>query len=269
MTLEAIIFDVDGTLAETEELHRAAFNEAFADAGLPWHWDVKAYRDLLRVTGGKERLRYFIGSLREGRATTPDEEALIGALHRRKTSHYTDAVDAGGLSLRPGVRELIGAARRDGIRLAIATTTSGPNVESLIGAAFGCRPADLFDAVAAGDCVRVKKPAPDIYHEVLARLRLPADRCVAIEDSEPGVRAATDAGLATIATPSLYSADDDFTRATCLADHLERLAPPCANAIRSTEEIGSGILRALRSLHARASRGMAASPPPGCSSVAP
>src|SRR5665213_2990511 len=102
MSLEAIIFDVDGTLAETEEIHRASFNLAFMDAGLPWHWDQDLYACLLDVTGGKERLRHFIGS-QESSALGADPAATIASLHAAKTAHYADLVERGaiqGLDIR-------------------------------------------------------------------------------------------------------------------------------------------------------------------------
>jgi len=213
-SLSALIFDVDGTLAETEEMHREAFNEAFAAAGLPWHWDRPLYGELLAVTGGKERIAHF--EHRMGHAAQLSAEQ-VAALHRDKTARYTARVAAGGLALRPGVRRLLLEARAAGLKLAIATTTSRPNVEALLAA---CAPLPAFDVIAAGDEVAAKKPAPDIYMLALARLGLPAGACVALEDTLNGLRSAQAAGLGCIVTISAYGGTGPFEGAACVVNHL-------------------------------------------------
>lgn len=216
MIPKALIFDVDGTLAETEELHRQAFNETFAAEQLPWHWDKAAYRRLLDVAGGKERIAHFLTSGPDGAERAAGR---IAELHAAKTQRYT-ALAAVGAPLRPGVARLIRDARRAGVRLAIATTTSLPNVEALLGAAFGADALALFDVVGAGDVVPAKKPAPDIYNYVLDQLALPAAACVAFEDSTNGLKAALGAGLATIVTPGIYTEGDDFSGALAVLSDL-------------------------------------------------
>lgn len=206
MNPRALIFDVDGTLAETEEAHRQAFNETFAASGLDWSWSVDDYRDLLRTTGGKERMRQHRENIR---ALAPGDEE-IAALHRRKTARYTEIVAAGGLGLRPGVEALITAARAAGIRLAIATTTSRANVDVLIEACLGLSADVLFDVIAAGDEVAAKKPAPDVFLLALQRLGLPASDCIAFEDSRNGLVSAKGAGLKVVVTPSVYTAAETF-----------------------------------------------------------
>jgi beta-phosphoglucomutase-like phosphatase (HAD superfamily) len=167
--LRALIFDVDGTLAETEELHRQAFNQSFAAFGLPWAWDQALYKQLLDVTGGKERIAHFVGD-----GSLPAE--TIAALHADKTQRYAHLVASGGVTLRPGVRRLLSEAEGQGVRLAIATTTSRPNVDALLQATLGRQP---FEVIAAGDEVPAKKPAPDIYRLALHRLGLPPSDCAA------------------------------------------------------------------------------------------
>ncbi|MBR1367272.1 MULTISPECIES: HAD family hydrolase [Bradyrhizobium] len=216
----ALIFDVDGTLAETEELHRQAFNHAFAHHGLGWQWDRAVYKDLLRVTGGKERMRAYHGRLRNV-PPLPDED--IAALHRIKTAHYAELVETGCCSLRPGVIELLAAAKARGQRLAIATTTSHGNIDALLSQALGPNWAAQFDAIVAGDDVRHKKPAPDVYLETLARLQLGAADCVAIEDSANGLIAASRAGIPVLITRSMFFADDDFSAARAVLDDLSEL----------------------------------------------
>ena len=219
----AIIFDVDGTLAETEEGHREAFNIAFQEARLPWSWDQDMYGKLLAVTGGKERIRYFIEDF--GAEGAPDEnlDAFIRALHAKKTLAYTEIVKGGGLELRPGVRECIEEARKRGYRLALATTTTPANIDALLAATFGDAGQGLFDVICAGDSVPNKKPAPDVYLKALDELELPAASCVAIEDSRNGLLSACAAGIATIVTPCLYTRGENFAEAALVVDNLNSL----------------------------------------------
>lgn len=217
MSIEALIFDVDGTLAETEEAHRQAFNGTFAEAGLDWNWSVADYTHLLRTTGGKERMRAWRDSVGYG----PDD-GEIAALHQAKTARYAQIVAGGGLALRPGVAELIEAARARGQRIAVATTTNRPNVDALCAACWG-RPADqVFEVIAAGDEVAAKKPAPDVFNLALERLGLEPDRAVAFEDSRNGLRSARGAGLRVVVTPSAYTAQDDFAGADWVIPSLHR-----------------------------------------------
>lgn len=209
--LRAILFDVDGTLAETEEFHRRAFNLAFDEAGLDWHWDEDLYLDLLAVTGGKERMLVY--AARQSEACLAQITPLIPALHKRKTAFYTDFVAQGAIPLRPGMRELIEEAQRAGLRLAISTTTSIENVEALMHSTLGAGWRSIFPIVAAGDMVPKKKPAPDVYHLAMERLGLAPQACIAIEDSRNGVRAARAAGLRVLAVRSTYCRNDDLTGA--------------------------------------------------------
>ncbi len=220
--LQAVIFDVDGTLAETEEFHRQAFNDAFAAHGLAVRWSVEQYRLLLRVTGGKERLAaYFRGAVdgaaapADGPQPPPGEAATawIAALHATKNRLYAERLAGGTVSLRPGVARLLDEAAAAGITPAIATTTSDPNLDALLTPLLGAAWRRGFGAIVAGDQVARKKPAPDVYLECLRRLGLAATDAVAIEDSQGGVRAARAAGIAVLATPSLYCANDDLSGA--------------------------------------------------------
>lgn len=210
--LQALIFDVDGTLAETEDAHRTAFNCAFAEHGLPWSWDQVLYRDLLKVSGGKERLRAFVERHDPARLddALPD---LIVRLHQRKTEFYTAAVATGAVPLRPGISRLVAEARAAGLTLAIATTTTTANVTALLDGATGGEGHAWFAVVACAEDAPVKKPDPQVYQVVLDRLGLPPGRCLALEDSTNGVRAARAAGLPVVVSESVYTAGDDFTGA--------------------------------------------------------
>lgn len=196
LPLQALIWDVDGTLAETEdEGHRVAFNRAFEEAGLPWHWDRALYEDLLAVTGGKERMRAWWRCVDPAAAEGPAADATIRRLHELKTAHYLELLDRGAVALRPGVETLLMQSRAHGLRQAIATTTTADNVWRLLDVTLGPAARSLFEVVGAGDVVAAKKPAPDIYGWVLERLGLPAAACLAVEDSAPGVAAAVAAGV--------------------------------------------------------------------------
>lgn len=221
MTLKALIFDVDGTLAETEEAHRAAFNRVFATWGLDWHWSQPLYRELLQTTGGKERIRAWQETLSEDALHLPDDE--IARMHRQKTAIYTGILAEGGLELRPGVADLIGAARAAGLKIAVATTTNMPNVEALTRCCWNAEPYEVFDVIAAGDEVAAKKPAPDVFKLALDRLGLPPGVCVAFEDSLNGLISARGAGLSVVMTPSIYTDDQDFSQAQLITESLARL----------------------------------------------
>jgi HAD superfamily hydrolase (TIGR01509 family) len=214
--LRALIFDVDGTLADTEELHRQAFNAAFERHDLPWHWGRRTYGELLRVTGGKERIAHFV-ALSE---CTGDEKeriaGLIPDIHATKTRVYAELVAKGRAGLRAGIAELIHEARSAGLRLAIASTTTPENITALIASSLGNEAEAWFDVIAAGDQVFHKKPAPDIYHVALGRLHLPANECLAFEDSANGLAAAKAAGLCTVVAPTRWTADEDLSAADLL-----------------------------------------------------
>lgn len=219
MDLRALIFDVDGTLAETEEAHRQAFNETFAAEGIDWNWCPLTYRELLRTTGGKERMRAHRAVVGHG-----PSDADIPELHKRKTVRYGEIIAEGGVPLRPGVAELIRQAQDAGLRLAIATTTNRPNVDKLIAATLGVPASEIFDVIAAGDEVAAKKPAPDVYLLALERLGLPPETALAFEDSVPGLASAKAAGLKVVLTPSAYTSGEDFAGADWLMPNLCCLA---------------------------------------------
>lgn len=219
--LEALIFDVDGTLANTEkDAHRVAFNRAFADVGLGWDWSVELYGKLLKVAGGKERIRFYINDWRPEIPKVEDLTAFIKDLHAHKTKHYCDLLANEVLPLRPGVRRLIDEARAKGIRLAIATTTTPANVTALVTHSLAPDAMDWFEVIAAGDMVPSKKPAPDIFLYALEKMNLSADQCVAFEDSGNGWLSSRDSGLTTVVTVNNYTAEQDFTGADLVLSNL-------------------------------------------------
>jgi beta-phosphoglucomutase-like phosphatase (HAD superfamily) len=200
MPLEALLFDVDGTLAETEEAHRQSFNEAFAAFGVDWSWDKELYRELLQVTGGKERLHHYIDAWKPRGSEVV--LARFDEIYEGKSARYAALVKAGVARARPGVRRLITAM-------------------------FGEEGPSWFAAIAAGDAVAHKKPAPDVYRFALDTLGCDPGTCVAIEDSKNGIKAARAAGLPVLAVPSNYLKGDDFSLATSVLSDLGEPDRPC------------------------------------------
>jgi HAD superfamily hydrolase (TIGR01509 family) len=210
--LQALIFDVDGTLADTESAHRAAFNHAFAELGMDWHWDEPLYTGLLAISGGKERIAHYWQRANPG-IRALDGHAMqetIDRIHELKTAAYEKAVQDGAVALRPGVLKLIEAAFTDGLRLAIATTTSPVNIVALLHSAIGPDWRQYFTVVEDASTAPLKKPHPQVYQQTLQRLQLPARACLAFEDSANGLQAALATGLATIITPNTFTAHHDF-----------------------------------------------------------
>ena len=223
MKLKALIFDVDGTLADTEEAHRCAFNDAFRQHGLDWNWSKHVYARLLSVTGGKERLQAYADSLFPCADAQRAFAQRIPAIHKTKTEIYASMVEAGQISLRDGVERLIDEAARANVQLAIASTTTLANIEALLRSTLGPYSPQRFAVVGAGDQVRRKKPAPEIYRFVLRELDRCAGECVAIEDSCHGLTAAKRAGLYTVVTPSDWTRADDFSAADMVLPSLGSL----------------------------------------------
>ncbi|NPT54405.1 HAD family hydrolase [Paraburkholderia elongata] len=219
--MQALIFDVDGTLADTETAHLEAFNSAFAEVGLDWCWDESLYTRLLRVAGGKERLLHYWTVVEPEEAIGSRMKDTVDAVHAIKTRHYVERVSR-GLPLRPGVRRLIDEANDADIPVAIATTTTPANVEALLRPAFGVRWRERFEVICDGVTSPVKKPAPDVYRDVLRQLDLRGEDCLAVEDSENGLRAALAAGIPTVITSNAYTVEHRFDGALvvlpCLGD---------------------------------------------------
>ncbi len=219
--LKALIFDVDGTLADTERNgHRVAFNRAFDDAGLGWHWSPALYGELLAVTGGKERIRFYLEQFNVEFIKPDDFDGFVADLHAAKTRVYTELMAQGEIPLRPGVERLISEARRAGYRLAIATTTTPENVTALVTNTLGAAALDWFEVMGAGDVVPSKKPAPDIYNYVLKKMKLTPSEAIAFEDSRNGVLSSLAANLTTVITVNDYTAEDDFSGAAIVLDQM-------------------------------------------------
>lgn len=225
--LKAVLFDVDGTLADTEQDgHRLAFNAAFKHFNLDWHWDIDLYGALLQVTGGKERIRYYLEKYAPAALDKSDLPDWIASLHKTKTKYFESLMEQGHIPLRPGIARLINELRQEKIKIAIATTTTMENVTALLKSTLGEESIGWFDVIGAGDIVPLKKPAPDIYDWVLTQLELTAQQCIAIEDSENGLKSALAANLPTLITVSSYTRSQDFSGAAAVLSDLGEPSQP-------------------------------------------
>ncbi|MBK6659946.1 MAG: HAD-IA family hydrolase [Proteobacteria bacterium] len=228
--LKALVFDVDGTLADTEQTHRAAYNAAFVEHGLGWYWTHQRYASLLAVSGGQARLRHAIRSQAMGNAERTRLLRLVPALHATKTRLYSEFVAAGRVHLRPGIARLISEARAAGLQLALVSSTTPANIDALLSANLGDAARGWFRVLANGEHVAQRKPAPDIFKLALAQLDQPAVNCVAFEDTAAGVAAAAAAGLFTVGLPNAWSAGHSLRGAQLVLEHLGEPQQPLAGA---------------------------------------
>jgi len=217
--MKALLFDCDGVLVDTErDGHRVAFNQAFEAKGLHIVWDVPLYGELLKIAGGKERMRHYFDE-RGWPADVTDPTALTQELHRLKTDLFMRIVESGQLPLRSGVKRLVDEAIAADVQLAVCSTSNERAVTAIVETLLGPERRAKF-AIFAGDIVPRKKPAPDIYLLARDRLGVPAKDCVAVEDSRSGLLAAKTAGMSCLITKSSYTQQEDFTEADLVVDEL-------------------------------------------------
>lgn len=219
--LKAVIFDCDGVLAETEkDGHRVAFNQVFDEEDLGVQWEIEEYGELVEVAGGKERMKhYFQHNAEKGKNKTVDD-ALIAKMHKRKTDVFTKLVEEGRMPAREGTARIIDEAYKAGMKLFVCSTSNEQSVISLIKALFGEERYQKFDAILAGDIVKAKKPAPDIYNMVKEHYGLSGEECIVVEDSRNGLLAAKAAGMHCVVTVSYYSYNEDFREADLVVSSL-------------------------------------------------
>jgi HAD superfamily hydrolase (TIGR01509 family) len=221
MKLKGIIFDVDGTIADTEEIHRQAFNKTFMEHDdIDWHWPEDQYREILLISGGKERFRKHLNEDETLKNKIDDHESFVQDLHKTKSEHYRALLKSDVIEFRPGVIRLINEAREKGILIGVATSSSMANLRTLFKKVLNIEPNELFNSIVTSDTVQDKKPSPAVYQCVLAGLGLNAEECIAIEDTQNGNLAALAAGLKTVITTHAYTTDNDFNGASIVVDCL-------------------------------------------------
>ena len=218
---EALFFDMDGVIIDTEkDGHRVAFNAAFEEFGYQVHWEVDYYGELLKISGGKERMKHHLQTRGFGKDVHPDEvDELIIKLHKRKTEIFVNLIESGNLQLRPGIYRLMKEANDHGVPICICTTANQKAAEAVAAHSLqGIK----FSHILAGDIVASKKPAPDIYLLALEKTGKNPSRCIVVEDSRNGMLAGADAGIGVLVTTSIYTRDEEFDRAllvvSCLGD---------------------------------------------------
>tara|TARA_B100000989_G_C19414146_1_gene415687 strand:+ start:63 stop:821 length:759 start_codon:yes stop_codon:yes gene_type:complete len=220
MNLSAVLFDVGGTIAESEEIHRISFNEAFKEYGLSWYWDEAIYKELICVGGGKERINYYIKRAWPEMLKQKNFSNYVNTLHRLKSQIYVELMNDMKIKARPGVLRLLNELREAKIRLAIVSDTLEQNLINLFKKGLDIDPIEWFEVIAHGDCVDYKKPAPDLYMWALEKLQLHPDACLAIEDAPRGMISAHEAGLKVIITPSKYTKEEKFDLANIVISDL-------------------------------------------------
>ena len=216
MKLKGVIFDVDGTIADTEEIHRRAFNQAFSDFNLDWHWSKPKYHELLYISGGKERIKLCL----ERDETIKKDGEFIKELHKCKSENYRTMLLNSDIKLRPGIQRILNEAKVNKILLGIATNSSTANFTILMQKILGVDPKDFFSTIVTSDIIVDKKPSSEVYIRALSNLELSPDDCIAIEDTTNGNTSALNAGLPTVITTHAYTIDNDFTGSSLVINNL-------------------------------------------------
>tara|TARA_B100000035_G_scaffold75043_1_gene62280 strand:- start:1503 stop:2258 length:756 start_codon:yes stop_codon:yes gene_type:complete len=220
MELSAVFFDVDGTIAETEEFHRKSFNESFKEFSLDWFWDEPIYKELINIGGGKERIMFHLKKAWPEMLEYKNLSNYVDSIHKVKNEIYEDYINDSKITARPGVFRLIEELKKKNISIALVSSTSEVNLINLFTKGFNIDPYKMFDLVAHGDCTKLKKPSPEIYEWALQKLQLPSEACIAIEDSPRGLESSNNAKVKTIITPSRLTLDEDFKNAKLVISNL-------------------------------------------------
>jgi HAD superfamily hydrolase (TIGR01509 family) len=234
--LQALIFDCDGVLVDTErDGHRVAFNRAFAEIGLDAEWDVSLYGELLEVAGGKERMRHYFDT--NGWPDNVEQrDEFIKEMHKLKTDCFMRIIESGQLPLRPGVARLVDEAIEGNVTLAVCSTSNERAVTNIVERLLGPERRSRFAAILAGDVVSKKKPDPEIYDLAAKQLNLDPTRCVVVEDSRNGFLAAQAAGMHCVVTTNGYTEHEDFSHADLVVGELGD-APNVQVTIETVKEI--------------------------------
>ena len=220
MKLSAVLFDVDGTFAETEDFHRKSFNESFKEFNLDWFWDEEIYRELIHVGGGKERIKYHINRAWPEMLNFKNLNKYIDSIHKVKNEIYGDFISESKIKPRTGVIRLVKELREKKVRMGLVSSSSEENVINLFETGLKIDISENFEIVAHGDCTPHKKPSPEVYEWALEKLKLPPQACIAIEDSPRGMESSLAAGISTIVTPSYLTIGENFDGAKLVISDL-------------------------------------------------
>ena len=226
MKLSAVLFDVDGTIAETEEYHRKSFNESFKEFNLDWFWDEAIYKELINVGGGKERIMYHIKRAWPEMLNYKNLSKYIDSIHKIKNEIFEDFMKDMVIKPRKGVIRLINELKERKIRLAIVSSSSESNILNLFNNALKININEKFDIIAHGDITKNKKPSPEIYEWTLEKMRLPPQSCLAIEDSPRGMESALRANINVVVTPSILTSGEKFDGAKLVVSDLGEFDEP-------------------------------------------
>mgnify|MGYP001422145794 FL=1 len=220
MLLSAVLFDVDGTIAETEDLHRKCFNESFKEFNLDWFWDEAIYKELINIGDGKERIEHYIKRAWPEMLEYKNLTKYINSIHKVKNELFEDYILESEINLRPGFKRLIKNLKANNVRIVSVSSTSEKNLITLFERGLNIDPGSTFDLIAHGDCTENKRPSPEIYEWILEKLRLPSQSCIAIEDSLRGVESARNANIEVLVTPSSYTKHENFKDAKVVVSDL-------------------------------------------------
>ena len=231
MELSAVLFDLDGTVAETEDLHRKSFNESFREFSLDWFWDEAIYKELINIGGGKERIMYHIKKAWPEMLNYKNLSNYINSIHKVKNEIYEDYIIESKIETRTGIIRLMNGLKEKDVKIGIVSSTSEVNLMNLFKKGLKINPTKKFDLIAHGDCTKLKKPSPEIYEWALEKLQLPAEGCIAIEDSPKGLESAKGASLKTLITPSNFTKNENFKLADLVVSDLGEESKPFTNIL--------------------------------------
>ncbi len=226
MLLSAVLFDVDGTISETEDFHRKSFNEAFKEFNLDWFWDEAIYTELINIGDGKERIEYYIKRAWPEMLEYKNLTKYINSIHKVKNEIFKDFVLDSDIKFRPGVLRLINELKEKNVRIAIVSSTTQEDLFTLFKKGLNMDPNSTFDLIAHGGCTENKRPSPEIYEWILEKMRIAPQSCVAIEDSLRGLRSAVNANINVLVTPSIYTKKEDFKEANIVVSSLGEYDEP-------------------------------------------
>lgn len=257
MPLKALLFDVDGTLADTEpQAHLPAYNRAFRDLGLDWKWSKSLYRKLLLQPGGRERIGYYLQQHEPELGAHKDDveqnrDAWVNAVHQVKSKHFRSRLQSGRVPLRPGIRRLMLEAAGQGLQLAIVTNASKATLNPFLTHTLGAELLQHISVVVSSEDAGSKKPAPDIYQRACQLLELAPEQCIALEDSAVGLQAAHSAGIPVVVTVNADTRSQDFSQALLVVDHLGEPDQPLTVLSGPVDEVTYIDLELLRKLWAK------------------